>query len=56
MIKSRRLKWVGHVIRMKEGRSVFKMLTDKPIVKRPRRRWQDNIRIDLKEMGVNTKY
>ena len=49
MFKSRRLRWAGHVARMKEGRSVFKILTGKPTGKRPlgrpRRRWEDNIRI-----------
>ena len=57
MIKSRRLRWVGHVVRMEEGRSAFKILTDKPTGKRPlgrpRRRWEDNIRIDLEEIGIN---
>ena len=42
---------------MEEGRSVFKMLTGKPTEKtplgRPRRRWEDNIRMDLKEIGIN---
>ena len=42
---------------MEEGRSVFKILTGKPIEKiplgRPRRRWKDNISMDLKEIGVN---
>ena len=42
---------------MKEGRSAFKILTGKSIGKRPlgrpRRRWEDNIRIDLEEMGIN---
>ena len=51
MIKSRRLRWTGHVARMEEGRSAFKILTDKPTGKRPlgrpRRRWEDNIRMDL---------
>ena len=35
VIKSRRLRWVGHVARMKEGRSAFKILTGKPTGKRP---------------------
>ena len=52
MIKSRRLRWTGHIVRMEEGRSAFKILPDKSTVKRPlgrlRRRWEDNIRIDLK--------
>ena len=53
MIKSRRLRWTGHVARMEEGRSAFKILTGKPTEKRtlgrPRRRWDDNIRMDLEE-------
>ena len=57
MIKSRRLSWAGHVARMEEGRSAFKVLTDKPTGKRPlgrpRRRWEDNIRRDLEEMGIS---
>ena len=44
-----------HVARMEEDRSAFKMLTSKPIGKRPRRRWEDNTRIDLKEIGVNAR-
>ena len=42
---------------MEEGRSAFKILTGKPIGKRslgmPRRRWEDNIRMDLQEIGIN---
>jgi hypothetical protein len=57
--KSRRLRWAGHVARMEEGRSAFKMLTSIPTGKRPlgrpRRRWEDNIRMDLKEIGINTR-
>ena len=57
VIKSRRLRWAGHVARMEEGRSVFKILTGKPTGKRPlsrpRRRWEDNIRLDLGEIGIN---
>ena len=52
MIKSRKLRWAGHVARMEEGRSAFKILTGKPTGKRPwgrpRRRWED-----LEEIGVN---
>ena len=44
---------------MEEGRSAFKMLTGKPTIKRllgrPRRRWENNIRMDFKEMGVNMR-
>ena len=47
VIKSRRLRWAGHIARMEEGRSSFKILTGKPTGKRPlgrpRRRWEDNI-------------
>ena len=61
MIKSRRWRWTGHVARMKEGRSAFKILTGRPTptekrtLGRPRRRCENNIRIDLKEMGINTR-
>ena len=54
-IKSRRLRLAGHVARMEEGRSAFKMLTGtgKRPLGRPRRRWEDNIRMDLEEIGIN---
>ena len=59
MIKTRRLRWAGHVDRMEECRSAFKSLTGKPIGKRPfkktRRRWEDNIIMDLKEIGMTTR-
>ena len=51
-IKSERLKWAGHVARMEEGRGAFKILTGKPLG-RPRRRWEDNIRMDFEEIGIN---
>ena len=42
---------------MEEGRSVFKILTGKPTgkrpLRRPRRRWEDNIRMDLEDIGIN---
>ena len=57
VIKSRRLRWTGHVARMEEGRRASKILTDTPTGKRPlgrpRRRWEDNIRMDLEEIGIN---
>ena len=57
MIKSRRLRGTGHVARMEEGRSAFKILTGKPIGKRPfgkpRGRWEGNIRMDLEEIGIH---
>ena len=58
VIKSRILRWAGHVSRIEEGRSAFKILTGTPTGKRPlgrpRRRWEDNIRTDLKGIGINT--
>ena len=55
VIKSRRLRWAGHLARMEEGKSAFKILTGKPTGKRPlgrpRRGWKDNIRMDLKQIG-----
>ena len=57
VIKSRSLRWPGHVARREEGRSAFKILTGKPTGKRPlgrpRRRWEDNIRMDLEEICIN---
>ena len=57
-MKSRKLKWAGHLARMEEGRSAFKILTSTPVGKIPlgrsRHRREDNIRMDLKEIGVNT--
>jgi hypothetical protein len=55
VIKSRRLSWAGHVARMGEGRGVYRVLVGKPEGKsplgRPRRRWEDNVRMDLQEVG-----
>ena len=57
VIKSRRLKWAEHVARMEEGRSAIKISTGKPSGKkplgRPRRRWEDKIKMDLEEVGIN---
>ena len=51
------MRWAGHVARMEEGRSAFKILTGKPTgkrpLRRPRRTWEGNIRMDLKEIGIN---
>ena len=59
VIKSRGLRWAGHVARMEEDRSAFKILigisTRKTPLERPRRRWEANIRMDLKEIGINTR-
>ena len=53
VIKSRRLRWAGHVARMEEGKSDFKILTGTPTGKRSlgraRLRWEANIRVDLKK-------
>jgi hypothetical protein len=58
VFKSISLRWTGHVPRMEEGRSAFKILTGEPTgnipLRRPRRRWEDNIRMDLEEIGINT--
>jgi hypothetical protein len=55
VVKSRRMSWSGHVARMEEGRGVYRFLVGKPEGKRPvgrpRRRWEDNIRMDLQEVG-----
>ena len=54
IIKSRKMRWAGHVTCMGEGRVVHKVLVGKPEGKRPlgrpRRRWEDNIKMDLQEM------
>ena len=55
VIKSRRMRWAVHVARMVERRGVYRVLVGKPEGKsppaRPRRRWEDNIKMDLKEVG-----
>ena len=55
VIKSRGMRWAGHVARMEEGRGVHKVLVGKTEGKRPlgrqRRRWEDNIKMDLQEEG-----
>jgi len=55
VIKSRRMRWAGHVARMGEKLRVYRVLVGKPEGRRPlgrpRRRWVDNIRMDLQEVG-----
>jgi hypothetical protein len=55
-VKSRRMRWAGHVARMGEERKVYKVLVGKPEgnrrLGRPRRRWEDRIRMDLREIGL----
>jgi hypothetical protein len=53
-IKSRRMRWAGHVARMGEGRNVYRVLVGKPKGKRPfgrlRCRWENEIKMDLREI------
>jgi hypothetical protein len=55
LLKSKRMRWTGHVARMGEERKVYKVLVGKPEGKRPlgrpRRRWENGIRMDLREIG-----
>jgi hypothetical protein len=54
VIKSRRMSWAGHVSRVGEGRGVYRVLVEKQAKRslgRPRRRWEDNIRMDYQEVG-----
>jgi hypothetical protein len=55
VIKLRRMEWVGHVALMGEGRDVYGVLVGKPEgngpMGRPTYRWEDNIKIDLQEVG-----
>ena len=59
VIKSRGLRWAGNLARMEEGRSAFKILAGTPAgeipLGRPWRGWEDNIKMDLKEIGINTR-
>jgi hypothetical protein len=57
VIKSRNMRWVGHVARMGEGRGVYRVLVGrlegKRPLGRPRGRWEDNIKMDLREIGID---
>jgi hypothetical protein len=57
VIKSRRKRWVGHVARMGEGRGVYMVLVGTREGKRPlgryKRRWEDNIKMDLREIEID---
>jgi hypothetical protein len=57
VIKSRRMRWAGHVACMGEGRGVYRVLVGRPKGKRPlgrpRHRWEDNIKMDLREIGMD---
>jgi hypothetical protein len=54
-IKLRKMRWAGHVERMGEGRNVYRVLVEKPEGKRPlgrpRRRWEDGTKMDLRGIG-----
>ncbi|KAJ4431945.1 hypothetical protein ANN_20554, partial [Periplaneta americana] len=58
-IKSRRLRWAGHVALMGESRNAYRVLVGRPEGKRPlgrpRRRWEDNIKMDLREVGYEDR-
>ena len=58
-MKSIRLRWADHVYRMEEGRTAFKIstgiTTGKRPLRKPRYRWEDNIRMDLKGIGSNMR-
>jgi hypothetical protein len=51
IIKSRRMRWAGHVARMWQKRNAYRLLVGKRPLGKPRRRWVDNIRMDLGEVG-----
>jgi hypothetical protein len=57
IIKSRSMSWAGHVARMGEKRNVYRLLVGKPegkrLLGRPRRRWMDNIKMDVLEIGLS---
>jgi hypothetical protein len=57
VVKSRRMRWAGHVARVGEGRGVYRVLVGRPEgkrpLRRPRRRWEDNIKMDLREIGID---
>jgi hypothetical protein len=57
LIKSRRMRWVGHVACMGERRGVYRVLVGRPKGKRPlgrpRHRWEDNIKLDLRDIGID---
>jgi hypothetical protein len=57
VIKARKMRKVRHVAHMDEGRGIYRVLVGRPKGKRPlgrpRCRWEDNIRMDLREIGIN---
>jgi hypothetical protein len=59
MIKSRRMRWAGHVARMEEGKGIYRVLVGRPEGRRPlarprpRRKWEDNVKMGLSEIGID---
>jgi hypothetical protein len=57
VIKSRRMRWDGHVARIGKGRGAYRVLVGRPDSRRPlgrpRHRWEDNIKMDLREIGID---
>jgi hypothetical protein len=57
VIKSKRMRWAGHVASRGEGRGVYRVLVGRPEGKRPlgrrRHRWEDNLKLDLSEIGID---
>jgi hypothetical protein len=57
MVKLRKMRWAGHVARRGKGRGVYRVLIGRPEGKtslgRPRHRWEDNIKLDLREIGID---
>jgi hypothetical protein len=57
VIKSKRMRWAGHMALMGEGRGVYRVLVGRPEGKRslgrPRHRWEDNIKMDLREIVID---
>jgi hypothetical protein len=56
-IKSRRMRWAGHLARVGEGKGVYRVLVGRPEGKRslgrPRHRWKDNIKMDFRQIGID---
>jgi hypothetical protein len=56
VIKSRRMRWAGHVAGIREGKGVYKVFgrpEGKRPLGRPRRRWEDNVKLYLREIGID---
>ena len=52
-LKSRRLSWTGHIAHMEQYRNAYRVLVGKPEGKRLKRRWEDNIKMDLRVVGCD---